>query len=141
MDGDRRALAAAAAASVLDDDLLREILLSLGFPNLLVRAALASKRWAPPRLRSGWNMGGKEPQFMGLMTPADGQPRRRGGGQAAAVPVPVRVRTIGEIMLKQVVGNWPDEITARFDLVFAGAPFPAEGKFDVDGIFDLPYYE
>ncbi|XP_044965142.1 uncharacterized protein LOC123425516 [Hordeum vulgare subsp. vulgare] len=50
-------------------------------------------------------------------------------------------RTSGEIMLKQVVGNWPDEVTARFDLVFADAPFPAEGKSDVDDIFDPPYYE
>ena len=48
MDGDRRAPAAAAAsaASVLgDDDLLREILIRLGFPNCLVRAALVSQRW------------------------------------------------------------------------------------------------
>ncbi|KAI5002504.1 hypothetical protein ZWY2020_027154 [Hordeum vulgare] len=43
MDCDRRA---PAASSVLgDDDLLREILIRLGFPNLLVRAALVSKRW------------------------------------------------------------------------------------------------
>ncbi|KAM3354217.1 hypothetical protein ACQJBY_025086 [Aegilops geniculata] len=50
MDGYRRAPAAAAAAasaaSVLgDDDLLREILIRLGFPNCLVRAALVSQRW------------------------------------------------------------------------------------------------
>uniref|UniRef100_N1QQU8 F-box domain-containing protein n=1 Tax=Aegilops tauschii TaxID=37682 RepID=N1QQU8_AEGTA len=48
MDGDRRtpAAAAASAASGLDDDeLLREILLRLGFPTCLVRAALVSKRW------------------------------------------------------------------------------------------------
>ncbi|XP_048568578.1 uncharacterized protein LOC125549139 isoform X2 [Triticum urartu] len=49
MDGDRRspaAAAAASAASVLgDDDLLREILLRLGFPTCLVRAALVCKRW------------------------------------------------------------------------------------------------
>ncbi|KAL6641255.1 hypothetical protein ACP70R_019436 [Stipagrostis hirtigluma subsp. patula] len=37
---------AAAVASVLgDDDLLREILLRLGFPTCLVRAAAVSKRW------------------------------------------------------------------------------------------------
>ncbi|KAF7032832.1 hypothetical protein CFC21_043965 [Triticum aestivum] len=52
MDGDGLPPPAAAAApapsvaSVLgDDDLFREILLCLGFPNLLVRAALVSKRW------------------------------------------------------------------------------------------------
>ncbi|KAM3354218.1 hypothetical protein ACQJBY_025087 [Aegilops geniculata] len=49
MDGDRRspaAAAAASAASVLgDDDLLREILIRLGFPTCLVRAALVCKRW------------------------------------------------------------------------------------------------
>ncbi|VAH48311.1 unnamed protein product [Triticum turgidum subsp. durum] len=50
-------------------------------------------------------------------------------------------RTSGEIMRKQVVGKWPAEVTARLDLVFADAPFPAEGKSDVDGIFDPPYYE
>ncbi|KAF7016724.1 hypothetical protein CFC21_030262, partial [Triticum aestivum] len=50
-------------------------------------------------------------------------------------------RTSGEIMRKQVVGKWPAEVTASLDLVFADAPFPAEGKSDVDGIFDPPYYE
>ncbi|KAM3367749.1 hypothetical protein ACQJBY_016356 [Aegilops geniculata] len=50
-------------------------------------------------------------------------------------------RTSGEIMRKQVVGKWPADVTARLDLVFADAPFPAEGKSDVDGIFDPPYYE
>ncbi|VAH84559.1 unnamed protein product [Triticum turgidum subsp. durum] len=49
MDEDRRlpvAAALASAAAVLgDDDLLREILLRLGFPTCLVRAALVSKRW------------------------------------------------------------------------------------------------
>ncbi|TKW04683.1 hypothetical protein SEVIR_7G125700v4 [Setaria viridis] len=50
-------------------------------------------------------------------------------------------RTSAEIMRKQVVGKWPADVTARLDLVFADAPFPAEGKSDVDGIFDPPYYE
>jgi hypothetical protein len=46
MDGDRQPPAAASVAAVLgDDDLLREILLRLGFPNYLVHAALVSKRW------------------------------------------------------------------------------------------------
>jgi hypothetical protein len=50
-------------------------------------------------------------------------------------------RTSGEIMRKQVLGKWPADVTARLDLVFADAPFPAEGKSDVEGIFDPPYYE
>ncbi|KAF7039845.1 hypothetical protein CFC21_049791 [Triticum aestivum] len=50
MDGDRRPTAAAALASAVaavlgDDNLLREILLHLGFPTCLVHAALVSKRW------------------------------------------------------------------------------------------------
>uniref|UniRef100_A0A453GIE4 Uncharacterized protein n=3 Tax=Aegilops tauschii subsp. strangulata TaxID=200361 RepID=A0A453GIE4_AEGTS len=48
MDGDRPTPAAAAASVRLvlgDDDLFREILLRLGFPNCLVRASLVSKRW------------------------------------------------------------------------------------------------
>jgi len=50
-------------------------------------------------------------------------------------------RTSAEIMRKQVLGKWPADVTARLDLVFADAPCPAEGKSDVDGIFDPPYYE
>ena len=50
-------------------------------------------------------------------------------------------RTSAEIMRKQVLGKWPADVTARLDLVFADAPFPAEGKSDVEGIFDPPYYE
>ncbi|TVU00688.1 hypothetical protein EJB05_53870, partial [Eragrostis curvula] len=37
--------AAAIAAVIGDDDLLREILLRVGFPSTLVRAALVSRRW------------------------------------------------------------------------------------------------
>ncbi|KAK3144636.1 hypothetical protein QOZ80_4AG0315760 [Eleusine coracana subsp. coracana] len=50
-------------------------------------------------------------------------------------------RTSAEIMRKQVMGKWPADVTARLDLVFADAPFPAEGKSEVEGIFDPPYYE
>ncbi|KAJ8479986.1 hypothetical protein OPV22_023713 [Ensete ventricosum] len=50
-------------------------------------------------------------------------------------------RTSGAIMRTQVVGKWPEEVTARLDLVFPDAPFPAEGKSDVEGIFSPPYYE
>ncbi|KAG0497620.1 hypothetical protein HPP92_002311 [Vanilla planifolia] len=50
-------------------------------------------------------------------------------------------RTSGEIMRQQVMGKWPEHVTARLDLFFADAPFPAEGKSEVEGIFDPPYYE
>ncbi|CAA6664363.1 unnamed protein product [Spirodela intermedia] len=50
-------------------------------------------------------------------------------------------RTSGEIMRKQVLEKWPEAVTSRLDLVFADAPFPAEGKSDVEGIFAPPYYE
>ncbi|TVU14340.1 hypothetical protein EJB05_37803, partial [Eragrostis curvula] len=50
-------------------------------------------------------------------------------------------RTSAEIMRTQVLGRWPADVTARLDLVFADAPFPAEGRSDVEGIFDPPYYE
>ncbi|KAI5022559.1 hypothetical protein ZWY2020_059289 [Hordeum vulgare] len=76
-----------------------------------------------------------------VQTPADGQPRRRGGGQAAVVPVPARVPNQQRDHAEAGGGNWPAEVTACFDLVFADAPFPAEGKSNVEGIFDPPYYE
>ncbi|XP_066349134.1 uncharacterized protein [Miscanthus floridulus] len=46
-------------------------------------------------------------------------------------------------MQRQVVGRWAPEVTARLDLVFADAPFPAEGASPVAGVldFDPPYYE
>ncbi|RRT59043.1 hypothetical protein B296_00046123 [Ensete ventricosum] len=50
-------------------------------------------------------------------------------------------RTSGAIMRSQVVGKWPEEVISRLDLVFPDAPFPAEGKSDVEGIFSPPYYE
>ncbi|PKU62255.1 hypothetical protein MA16_Dca020960 [Dendrobium catenatum] len=50
-------------------------------------------------------------------------------------------RISAEIMRKQVLGKWLDLVTARLDLFFADAPFPTEGKSEVEGIFDPPYYE
>eukprot|EP00262_Sarcandra_glabra_P020764 TRINITY_DN8420_c0_g1_i1.p1 TRINITY_DN8420_c0_g1~~TRINITY_DN8420_c0_g1_i1.p1 ORF type:complete len:273 (+),score=20.56 TRINITY_DN8420_c0_g1_i1:120-821(+) len=49
-------------------------------------------------------------------------------------------RTSADILMKQV-GKWPDSVLGKLDLVFADAPFPAEGKSDVEGIFPPPYYE
>lgn len=49
-------------------------------------------------------------------------------------------RTSGEILKKQVE-KWPQSILQNLDLVYPNAPFPAQGKSDVEGIFDPPYYE
>lgn len=49
-------------------------------------------------------------------------------------------RTRAEI-LKKLVGNWPETVLGNLDLVFLDAPFPAQGKSDVEGLFDPPYYE
>ncbi|XP_021743625.1 dihydrofolate reductase-like [Chenopodium quinoa] len=49
-------------------------------------------------------------------------------------------RTSGEIMKKQI-HKWPEFVCDKLDLVFPDAPFPAQGKSDVEGIFDPPYYE
>ncbi|KAL8482474.1 hypothetical protein ACS0TY_027967 [Phlomoides rotata] len=50
-------------------------------------------------------------------------------------------RTSGEIIRKQVTGKWPESVLQKLDLVFVDAPFPCQGKSDVEGIFDPPYYE
>ncbi|PKI73555.1 hypothetical protein CRG98_006136 [Punica granatum] len=49
-------------------------------------------------------------------------------------------RTSGEILRTQI-NKWPESVLQRVDLVFPDGPFPAEGKSDVEGIFDPPYYE
>ncbi|QCE00677.1 dihydrofolate reductase [Vigna unguiculata] len=49
-------------------------------------------------------------------------------------------RTSGEI-LKTQLHKWPQSVLDNLDLVFVDAPFPCEGKSDVEGIFDPPYYE
>lgn len=49
-------------------------------------------------------------------------------------------RTSGEILKKQV-NKWPQQVLQHLDLVFPDGPFPAQGKSDVEGIFDPPYYE
>lgn len=49
-------------------------------------------------------------------------------------------RTSGEIMKKQIY-KWPQSVLDKLDLVFVDAPFPCQGKSDVEGIFDPPYYE
>ncbi|XP_058087837.1 uncharacterized protein LOC131234865 [Magnolia sinica] len=49
-------------------------------------------------------------------------------------------RTSAEILRKQVC-KWPESVLEKLDLVYLDAPFPAEGKSDVEGIFPPPYYE
>ncbi|KAF7843527.1 esterase AGAP003155 [Senna tora] len=49
-------------------------------------------------------------------------------------------RTSAEILKKQV-HKWPESLLQKLDLVFLDAPFPCQGKSDVEGIFDPPYYE
>ncbi|CAK7347216.1 unnamed protein product [Dovyalis caffra] len=49
-------------------------------------------------------------------------------------------RTSGEILKKQV-HKWPESVLQKLDLVYLDGPFPAQGKSDVEGIFDPPYYE
>ena len=50
-------------------------------------------------------------------------------------------RTSGEILRKQIHTKWPESILDKLDLVFVDAPYPSQGKSDVEGIFDPPYYE
>ncbi|KAL2662377.1 hypothetical protein AAZV13_02G036800 [Glycine max] len=49
-------------------------------------------------------------------------------------------RTSGEI-LKQLVLRWPEPVLQKLELVFLDGPFPAQGRSDVEGIFDPPYFE
>jgi hypothetical protein len=49
-------------------------------------------------------------------------------------------RTSGSILQKQV-GKWEKSVLERMDLRFPDAPFPAQGKSDVEEHFPPPYYE
>ncbi|KAK4413393.1 Dihydrofolate reductase [Sesamum alatum] len=50
-------------------------------------------------------------------------------------------RTSGEIIKKQLTAKWHQSVLQKLDLVFVDAPFPSQGKSEVEGIFDPPYYE
>ncbi|KAL0314097.1 UNVERIFIED_CONTAM: Rhodanese-like domain-containing protein 6 [Sesamum angustifolium] len=50
-------------------------------------------------------------------------------------------RTSADIIKKQLTTKWHQSVLHRLDLVFVDAPFPCQGKSDVEGIFDPPYYE
>lgn len=49
-------------------------------------------------------------------------------------------RTSGHIFKTQME-KWPQFVLDKIDLVFPDAPFPCDGKSEVEGIFDPPYYE
>ncbi|KAJ0024847.1 hypothetical protein Pint_08423 [Pistacia integerrima] len=49
-------------------------------------------------------------------------------------------RTSGKIFKIQSE-KWPQQVLEKLDLVFPDAPFPSQGKSEVEGIFDPPYYE
>ncbi|XP_060198988.1 uncharacterized protein LOC132627592 isoform X2 [Lycium barbarum] len=50
-------------------------------------------------------------------------------------------RTSGAILKKQILDKWPTQVVEKLDLAFVDAPFPSQGKSEVEGIFDPPYYE
>ena len=49
-------------------------------------------------------------------------------------------RTSSEI-LKQLVLRWPEPVLQKLNFVFLDGQFLAQGRSDVEGIFDPPYYE
>ncbi|KAI3685723.1 hypothetical protein L6452_34981 [Arctium lappa] len=49
-------------------------------------------------------------------------------------------RTSGEIFRTQSK-KWPESVLEKVELFFPDAPFPCNGKSEVEGIFDPPYYE
>ncbi|XP_076941440.1 uncharacterized protein LOC143610992 [Bidens hawaiensis] len=49
-------------------------------------------------------------------------------------------RTSG-LILKTQLHKWPESVLQKLDFVFPDAPFPCNGKSEVEGIFDPPYYE
>ncbi|KAF7829300.1 esterase AGAP003155 [Senna tora] len=44
-------------------------------------------------------------------------------------------------ILHKLTRRLPETVLQKLDLVFLDGPFPAEGKSDVEGIYDPPYYE
>ncbi|KAI8536366.1 hypothetical protein RHMOL_Rhmol10G0251400 [Rhododendron molle] len=50
-------------------------------------------------------------------------------------------RTSAEILRKQLLRRWPETVLGKLDLVFIDGPYPGQGKSDVEGFYDPPYYE
>jgi len=44
-------------------------------------------------------------------------------------------------ILRQQLRRWPKSVLGKLDLVFLDAPYLAQGKSEVEGYFDPPYYE
>ncbi|KAI4314401.1 hypothetical protein L6164_027314 [Bauhinia variegata] len=44
-------------------------------------------------------------------------------------------------ILEKLIARLSETVLEKLDLVFLDGPFPAQGKSDVEGIFDPPYYE
>ncbi|PWA36987.1 hypothetical protein CTI12_AA580690 [Artemisia annua] len=49
-------------------------------------------------------------------------------------------RTSGKIFETQTK-KWPETVLEKVEFIFPDAPFPCNGKSEVEGIFDPPYYE
>lgn len=49
-------------------------------------------------------------------------------------------RTSGEIFKTQLK-KWPESVLEKIEFIFPDGPFPSNGKSEVEGIFDPPYYE
>ncbi|CAK9313034.1 unnamed protein product [Citrullus colocynthis] len=49
-------------------------------------------------------------------------------------------RTSGAILKKQIE-KWPNSVLHQFDFHFIDAPFPSQGKSEVEGIYNPPYFE
>lgn len=50
-------------------------------------------------------------------------------------------RTSGHILKTQLKNKWQQSVFEHIDFFFPDAPFPCNGKSEVEGIFDPPYYE
>lgn len=45
------------------------------------------------------------------------------------------------LIFKNLIARWPDTVLQKLDIQFLDGPFPAQGKSEVEGFFDPPYYE
>lgn len=45
------------------------------------------------------------------------------------------------LIFKNLIARWPDTVLKKLDIQFLDGPFPAQGKSEVEGFFDPPYYE
>lgn len=44
-------------------------------------------------------------------------------------------------ILQKLIGRWPESVLLKLDLVFLDGPIPAQGKSDLEPVFDPPFYE